>query len=235
MKKKVNKIYGFLPKVCIFAEEGYNVMDAIITYLLELAPWIVAIIVVTVISVRFTWKLAKYHSNLETTKEKVSTLPCAQHKGEIDELKTFAKSFDSMADRFEEVCKWIMRNDINAIDNIAPKHSPRKMNDIGLEVYAETGAKQVFEDNAAFFLEELTKKDPKTAYDVEEAAFEVLLANLQNPLYNPIKNYLYSGPSKVVKKDSSGNDLEVELSMGLLLQLMSLELRDRYLELHPMA
>ena len=210
-------------------------MDAIITYLLELAPWIVAIIVVTVISVRFTWKLAKYHSNLETTKEKVSTLPCAQHKGEIDELKTFAKSFDSMADRFEEVCKWIMRFDADTIDNLAPKHSPRKMNDMGLEVYAETGAKQVLEDNVGFLISELEKKAPNTAYDVEEAAFEVLLANLPNPLFNPIKNYLYSNPSRIVKKDESGADKEIELSMGLLLQLMSIDLRDRYLELHPMA
>ena len=181
------------------------------------------------------WKLSKYHSNLETTQKTVSSLPCSQRKNEIDQLKSFEKSFDSMAERFEEVCKWIMRNDINTIDTLAPKHSPRRMNRMGIEVYEETGAKQVFEDNKNFFLAELEKKNPKTAYDVEDAAFEVLLANLQEPIYNPIKSYLYTSPSKIVKKDESGSDLEIELSMGLLLQLMSLELRDSYLELHPMA
>ena len=206
-------------------------MEAIITYLLDNVPWLVAVIVVGVAM----WKLSKYHSNLETTQKTVSSLPCSQRKNEIDQLKSFEKSFDSMAERFEEVCKWIMRNDINTIDTLAPKHSPRRMNRMGIEVYEETGAKQVFEDNKNFFLAELEKKNPKTAYDVEDAAFEVLLANLQEPIYNPIKSYLYTSPSKIVKKDESGSDLEIELSMGLLLQLMSLELRDSYLELHPMA
>ena len=206
-------------------------MDAIITYLLDNVPWLVAVIVVGVAM----WKLSKYHSNLETTQKIVSSLPCSLRKNEIDQLKSFEKSFDSMAERFEEVCKWIMRNDINTIDTLAPKHSPRRMNRMGIEVYEETGAKQVFEDNKNFFLAELEKKNPKTAYDVEDAAFEVLLANLQEPIYNPIKSYLYTSPSKIVKKDESGSDLEIELSMGLLLQLMSLELRDSYLELHPMA
>ena len=206
-------------------------MEAIITYLLDNVPWLVAVIVVGVAM----WKLSKYHSNLETTQKTVSSLPCSQRKNEIDQLKSFEKSFDSMAERFEEVCKWIMRNDINTIDTLAPKHSPRRMNRMGIEVYEETGAKQVFEDNKNFFLAELEKKNPKTAYDVEDAAFEVLLANLQEPIYNPIKSYLYTSPSKIVKKDESGSDLEIELSMGLLLQLMSLELRDSYLELHPMT
>lgn len=206
-------------------------MDAIITYLLENFPWLAAIGVVG----WAMWKLSKYHSKLEDTQEKVSNLPCAQRKTEIDELRSFEKSFDSMVDRFEEVCKWIMRFDADTIDNLAPKHSPRKMNDMGLEVYAETGAKQVLENNADFLISELEKKAPNTAYDVEEAAFEVLLAHLQNPLFNPIKNYLYSNPSRIVKKDESGTDKEIELSMGLLLQLMSIDLRDRYLELHPMA
>lgn len=206
-------------------------MDAIITYLLENFPWLVAIGVAG----WAMWKLSKYHSKLESTQERVSNLPCAQRKTEIEELKSFEKSFASMADRFEEVCKWIMRIDADAIDNLAPKRSPRKMNDMGLEVYAETGAKKILDDNAAFLLAELEKKSPDTAYDVEEAAFEVLLAHLTTPLFNPLKNYLYSNPSRIVKKDESGEDKEIELSMGLLLQLMSIDLRERYLETHPMA
>ena len=206
-------------------------MEAIITYLLENIPWLVA-----VGFVGWTmWKLSKYHSKLETTQETVSELPCALRKVEIEELKSFGRSFESMSERFEEVCKWIIRLDVNAIDNLAPKHSPRKMNTMGLEVYTETGAKKVFDDNTDFFLEELRKRDPKTAYDVEDAAFDILVANLPNTLFNPLKNFLYMSPSKIVKKNENGEEVEIELSMGLLLQLMSLELRDRYLELHPIA
>ena len=205
-------------------------MDAIITYLLENVPWFVAVMFVG----WAMWRLSKYHSKLEETQTTVSKLPCAERKAEMEEIKSFKKSFDSMADRFEEVCKWIMRFDADAIDSLAPKHSPRKMNDMGLEVYSETGAKQVIDNNAQLLLADLEKKSPGTAYDVEEGAFEVLLAHLQDPLFNPLKNYLYSSPSRVIKKDESGEEKVIELSMGLMLRLMSIDLRDRYLESHPM-
>ena len=99
------------------------------------------------------WKSSKYHSKSEDIQEKVSNLPCTQRKTESDELKSFEKSFDSMIDTFEEVCKWSMCFDADAIDN---------------------------------------------------------LPHLQNPL-NPIRNYLYVNPSRIIKKDESGADKEIEL------------------------
>ena len=208
-------------------------MDAIITYLLEIVPWTVAVVVVAIVSGKVMWKLAKYHSKLKDAKSKVDNLPCPRHEAEISDLKAYARSVDSMTDRLEEVCKWIIRIDADAFDKLAPKHSPRRMNRIGREVFEETGARQVFEDNSGFFLAELARKAPKTAYDVDEMAFEVLVANIHSPLLNPLKSYLYSGPDKVVKTDESGAEKEIVLSLGILLQLISLELRDRYMELYP--
>ncbi len=189
----------------------------------------IAVIVVTAF---VAIKIYKYYNSLENTKNKVKNLQCEKRKSEIDKLSSFEKTLNSINDRFEEVCKWIMKKDNTTIDFLAPKHSPRKMNSIGEEVYVRTGAKAVFDENRELFLRELADKSPKTAYDVEDNAFDVLLSSLPLPIFNKLKNYLYNSPSSF-DVEINGEKKSIELTMGTLLQLMSISLRDAYLSEHP--
>ena len=207
--------------------------ESITTYLLENAPWLAALLVAVVATAFVVWKVCRWYSRQEEINRKVETLPCAERGKEIDSLHSFEKSFADMSERFDEVCKWLMKFDGSTIDTIAPKHSPRRMNSIGLEIFEETGARKALEDNMPALLSEMEKKSPETAYDVEDRAFEVLLSNLQEPMFIPIKNYLYSCPSRVRKTGEDGKEVEVDLTMGLLIRLMSIRLRDAYLERHP--
>lgn len=52
-------------------------------------------------------------------------------------------------------------------------------------------------------------------------------------LLNGIKNYIYYQPEKIKLKNDSGEDIEVSISLLVLIRLMSIELRDRYLSAHP--
>lgn len=165
--------------------------------------------------------------------ERIDRLPCEQHGKDIGGLLSFERSFMAMSERFDEVCKWLMKFDGSTIDTIAPKHSPRRMNRAGLEIFEETGARKALEDNLPALLSEMEKKSPETAYDVEDRAFEVLVSNIHRPMFVPVKNYLYSCPSRVRKTGDDGKAVEVDLTMGLLIRLMSIGLRDAYLERHP--
>lgn len=165
--------------------------------------------------------------------ERTDRLPCEQHGKDIGGLLSFERSFMAMSERFDEVCKWLMKFDGSTIDTIAPKHSPRRMNRAGLEIFEETGARKALEDNLPALLSEMEKKSPETAYDVEDRAFEVLVSNIHRPMFVPVKNYLYSCPSRVRKTGDDGKAVEVDLTMGLLIRLMSIGLRDAYLERHP--
>lgn len=102
--------------------------------------------------------------------ERIDRLPCEQHGKDIGGLLSFERSFMAMSERFDEVCKWLMKFDGSTIDTIAPKHSPRRMNRAGLEIFEETGARKALEDNLFALLLEMEKKSPETAYDVEDRA-----------------------------------------------------------------
>lgn len=211
-------------------------MDAIITYLLETASWVVLVGV----AIWVAWKLSKYHTELEHAKKKVSELPCETRRNEIETALSYKESMDrltsrleSVASQLDDVCKWVMKQDISTVDTFAPKHSPRQMNAMGLDLFEKSSAKKTVEDNLQMLLEQLQAKNPQTCYDVEDCALEVLIANLSHPMMNDIKNYLYFNPSYIVSTDEEGKEVKSELSMSLLLHLMSIELRDRYIELHP--
>ena len=79
----------------------------------------------------------------------------------------------------------------------------------------------------------LEERNPQTPLDVEDNAYNVLMQNLSNPVFNPVKNYIYYQPERVTLKDEAGKDVTVDISFLILIRLMSIDLRDRYLELHP--
>lgn len=182
-------------------------MNAILAYLLNNFPWIAAIIIVAVVF----WKMSKYHSSVEDVKETVN----------------------SINEQLLEVSKWIMRKDPKAIDIFARKCSPRRMTKIGREVFSDSGAKQALEENLDFFLGLVADKKPQTPYDVEDAALDVVVGNMSNPLFNGIKNFVYYRPEEAEYKDEEGNVVTVKLEVPIILRLMGIELRDKYLERHP--
>lgn len=197
-------------------------------------------------------------SKMENLAEAIKRMPCEKHSGQIisqnDSLSGIRTSLDALSSRVDvvnqradamsvridaisdnltDVSKWIMKFDPATIDMLVMKHSPRMMTAAGKQLYEISGARKAFEDNAEFFLEELGKINPQTPFDVEDKSLDVLMRNLSLPMFNPIKNYVYYQPDKVTLKNEAGADVTVSLSLMVIVQLMSLELRDRYLKEHP--
>ncbi|MFI3263523.1 MAG: hypothetical protein R3Y26_11560 [Rikenellaceae bacterium] len=125
---------------------------------------------------------------------KHNDLVCVKNANYTDRVNRSVEISMSNNEMLHIVTAWVMKQDSSTIEQMAKKFSPRKLTELGERVYKESAGKQVVEDNIEFFVEELRKIKPNTAYDVEQKALEVLLKNLGIDAFIPIKTYLYNAP-----------------------------------------
>ena len=78
----------------------------------------------------------------------------------------------------------------------------------------------------------MEEKNPKTAFDVESTAHEVLILATNEEMFNKIKNKVYNYPyMDILKRD--GEMVKYEVSLADVCFVLSLSLRDMYLKAHP--
>lgn len=208
-------------------------MNALLTWLLNSAPWmgtIAAVAIATYFITRYLTKLEYSHKKLSN---KVSELPCKENKQSIQELHGMKSTLISINDQVGEITKWIMHMDDGMIDTLARKCSPRQMTKMGMELFDISGAKSAIDENIDLFIGEIEGKKPKTPFDAENYALDVLISNITSPIFNGIKNYIYYQPEIIKLTNENGEEKEVKISLNTLIRLMSIELRDRYLKKHP--
>ncbi|OAV72991.1 hypothetical protein Barb7_03017 [Bacteroidales bacterium Barb7] len=144
------------------------------------------------------------------------------------------KMLSEMGKTVSDISAWIMKKDNLMVDTLRLKHSPYVLVPIGYVLLDESGATEALDSNMEYLIQELEEEKPKTPYDVERKAAEVLLHNSDHDMFVGIKHYLYYSPAKVTLTDpETGEKAEIEPSMYMITQLMSIPLRDEYLERHP--
>lgn len=203
-------------------------MESVLSWILDNFPLLGIIIVVAIVM----WFVGRYCFKLEESRKKVNSLPCNDYKKTIDNFQAVKTTVDSINEQVTEISKWIMHFDDNMIDALSRKCSPRVMTKIGRDLFEISSAKKIIDDNIDFLTKEIAEKNPLTAYDVENNALEVLLANLSHPMFNTLKDYIYYEKEEITLTDENGEYKQVKLSLMSIVRLMGLELRDRYLELH---
>ena len=99
--------------------------------------------------------------------------------------------------------------------------SPLRPTEFGQKLVKESGLEEILEREKTTFLkmldEKLKEKVPFTAYDVQGEAITIMLAQKDNEVINPVKDYAFK------------NALEIEI----ILRIGGLLLRDKYLKEHP--
>ena len=88
--------------------------------------------------------------------------------------------------------------------------------------------KEFLEKNKALLFAYVDKNKPKTAYDVEGLCYLACLMNVNNDAFIEIKSFLYNYPT-ITLPDGK----EHEVTMDEACSVLSLPLRDMYLEEHP--
>jgi len=86
-------------------------------------------------------------------------------------LDDVEKTVKSMYERFIKVEE---RVDTLWKDEVAPAHSPRKLNDYGNRILTESGIKEIINEKKEKLLGLVREKDAKNAYDAERAVLSVV-------------------------------------------------------------
>lgn len=185
-------------------------------------------IIITVISVLATIGVfaALYHigkkiggfeelaKNLSNSIEK---LPCEQRAEEMRDIHD-----DVLAIKTFLTTK---HKNIEAIWGL--KNSPTTLNENGKKLFDSINGSDFLDKNKDFLLEKLSEKKPKTALDVENNANCVLIENTENDIFNGLKNWVYNSPTMTI------NDKEYAVTLYDVCYVLSIPLRDMYLNLHP--
>ncbi len=214
-------------------------MNAIVNFLLEHWPWVTITAILVVLAVYVCIKASKWYfgrfvptekkanvaesklSDLNDLAKTVGNLPCSKHD----------ESFGKIMEAITEIRAFLMTKNPKTATMFAIKHSPLQLNEAGKELLEDIGGKAFLEENKDLLIASIEEKTPKTALDAEESALEVLFAHLDDDMFNGMKKWVYNSPSRKVEIDGEEKDYSVTINDVCF--VLSLPLRDMYLELHP--
>lgn len=206
--------------------------------------FLVGVIVVGVIVSGIVWltiwavKLTSAHKDISS---RIDNLPCSHHTNKIEKHDDQIADTRALMKRMEGQLELLVQNSIEKSNvkikkkagyTFSAKHSPRHLNQNGIELLKDCGGDKVLNVNMDFFIGKIEKLQPKTALDVEDLALAVLQTNTNDDMFIPLKSWVYNAPAREIK-DVDGSVKLQEIDLDDVIFVMSLPLRDRYLELHP--
>lgn len=189
----------------------------LLDWLSENYPMLIIAIVLTII----VWAIARfYYTRFKKTENKVSELPCDRHED----------SFRKIMDELSIIRTYIVTKNPRSASLFSEKNSPRILNAAGVKLYKDISGEDFLKRHEQELLRMIEGKCPKTALDVEIAANEVLIENLDSDMFNGLKLWVYNSPSR--KLSINGETRDYNITMNDVCFILSLPLRDMYLEKH---
>lgn len=173
--------------------------------------------------------VGRFAHRVEEVESRTAHAACTLHKNEIDQLKADMKSYrNDMA----VVKSLLVLKHKDAASIFSMKNSPRQLNDTGRRLLADIKGMDFIRDHKDMLFSLIDANGPKTAYDVENAAHAACISCVNDDLFNGFKNFLYNSPSYIIK-DADGKERNYDLTLPDVCFVLSLPLRDLYLEAHP--
>ena len=118
------------------------------------------------------------------------------------------------------------------VDLVGLKNSPTKLTDFGNKILEELDGINFINDNKEYLIARLDEEKPRTALDVENSALMVFVNFCSSEKFDGIKNFIYNSPEYNIK-DKNGCDKKYNLNLIDVCFILSIPLRDLYLELRP--
>lgn len=156
-------------------------------------------------------KIDKVKEDIESI---ISRLPCDVHS-------------DRLSDTEKDVA--FFRGKTEFI--LSAKQSPRTLNKYGQELFQEIDGESFLAENKQKLFDFIDAESPKTAYDVEADARKAVHSLTDDDSFNRIKVWLYNSPAKKIEVE--GKETEYCFSLEDACFVISLPLRDMYIESHP--
>lgn len=210
-------------------------MDAVMEFVMQRWPVLAMVIIaVAVTIIACKWYFGRFVptekragamesklGDLDKLSKTVDNLPCTKHD------ESFAKIMEAIV----EIRTFLMVKNPKTTAMFAVKHSPLRLNEEGEKLFSDISGRGFLDTNKEVLLADISGKMPKTALDVEELAMEVLYDHLDDDMFIELKQWVYNSPSRKMIIDGAERDYAV--TMDDVCFVLSLPLRDMYLEAHP--
>lgn len=145
-------------------------------------------------------------------------------EGDCSDLK---KTTDELIRRMTRVEDLLIVKSKTASSFFAAKNSPRVLNQIGQKVFNDMEGQEFLTKNKEKLYAAIDASNPRTAYDVELNVINAIVSLLDSDALNDIKVFVYNYPT--IKNDKGE---EVEVTLADAIDILSLPLRDMYLNDH---
>lgn len=173
--------------------------------------------------------LGRISQRFEDLNTRTRNANCDTHSKDIKEVKTLISSHD---DDIKTIKDFLLMTNKKAAILFSVKNSPRQLNEMGTKVFADMKGEDFLNQNKEYLFSQIDDYNPKTALDVENAAHVVCITSVDKEIFNGLKNFVYNSPSYKIK-DREGKERMYDLAMSDICFILSLPLRDMYLEIHP--
>ena len=167
------------------------------------------------------FNLGKVSQRMEEIEKKTSNADCKVHKENIEKIKEH-----NLPQRVEQIEKKVSHADCEV------NNSPTKLTDFGNKILEELDGINFINDNKEYLIARLDEEKPRTALDVENSALMVFVNFCSSEKFDGIKNFIYNSPEYNIK-DKNGCDKKYNLNLIDVYFILSIPLRDLYLELRP--
>lgn len=210
----------------------------------------------TAVMARIESKLDSHEGNIRKLEEKtnsaetimarieskLNTIPCNTHGSKLDTHERQIADSRELLGRMEGQLELLVSNSIGKSNkkirnhsgySFSAKHSPRVLNENGISLLQDCGGNEFLKQYTDYFISKIETLKPKTALDVEELALAVLQISTSDDMFIPIKNWVYNAPMRELHYPD-GTSKSQEITLEDILFVMSIPLRDRYLEKNPL-
>lgn len=214
-------------------------MGELITKLISenLATSVIIIVICVVALIVLVWWASKMWY-------KFRNLPCVDHESAIcnhnDKIDVMTATLSRIEGRIDTLLLLIPQTaslkaqSLLSDDSpsLAQKNSPKALNSNGHKVSSTFECDAFFETNREWLINEVAKFNPKTALDVETFSLAALRVASADERFNGLKDKVYHSP--MLELSISDSEIKkVEITLEDVLFVISLSLRDAYLESHP--
>lgn len=216
-------------------------MDAVVQALQSFfSDYVVALAVLIIVAVWAIWSLASRYQAMKSKVDNFETLPCSHHDLRLNaqdtKISETSALMGEMKGKLDLLVKLATASRtkplIIAETEYSEKHSPRRLNKNGIKLYFDINGAEFIDKNSEYFFKEIDKLAPKTALDVENFALAVLRASSDLDIFIPLKSWVYNEPTREIE-NRNGEHVKTEVRMDDVFFILSLPLRDKYLEKHP--
>ena len=214
-------------------------METVLSFLMDKSP----IIAFACICIFVGFWVSNWYNRFKKVEEKIDALPCEKHddlyprfvntEEKVKELpcSKHDEVFHDIKEQLVEIRTILTMKNPKVANTFSQKNSPRELNEAGLQLFRDVKGEEFLNENKDIFLKGIENKNPKTALDVEESALEVLFSLTDNDMFIKIKNWIYNSPTRKLLID--GVEKDYAITMNDVCFVLSLPLRNMYLDLHP--